>query len=1000
MTTIQAFVFVGVAVAGPADDFLFALRERGWHDTALEYLSEAENDPLATPAFIEKIAYERAVTQSALARLAPSEKLRLQGFEQAATAFQQFAASQPDSPLQIDALSSAGNLYNELALLTNNKAEKLPAAAKSQRAQLGETARGYLDQAKQPLKKLQGQCEAKLKSLPKAAELQKNKSAIGSRQQLEGKLAESKFLLAKLDFEKARTYAPNSKQAKQTLKSAASAFAELYKEYEDKLVGFYGRYYEGRSYQVAGEVKKALEAYLDIVDQPPIPNRDFRRLVSRAHRYRAECHIATKDFDKAIKECRQWLEEATNTELAEPDWLAVSFQLATAYEAKAANGGDAKKLNSQARKLYREIAKQPGEHQRDAKAKLAAGGGGRERPVSVNTFDEAFVAGKEALESMNSAKMAVKIAKENNPDSVDALASQAKEEQHAAAEYFRQATGLADSLTDREELTTARYYLCWLYWEDGRLDEAAVLGEYIARRNPDHNYAAVAAKLALASNERLYNAAKQAGDTTDFEAKQLAEVAELLVTRWPTSPEAEAALNLLINIALRDNRLADAEKLLERLPPASRAGAELRLGGAVWTRYLRAASKRSGDVDETTADLKRKAGKLLENGYQTAKTMARATASEATGVLYLAQYLLAEGQAEAAVSALENDTIGPLTLIKKKSPATSRPQFKQEAYKVGLRSYLSTQPPMREKAEAMMAALESAIGKGKGSEQKLISIYVSLGLQLQQQISDLNAAGQTDKASAVAKAFAVLLSRVTERAGAADSWKIQSWIAQTNLQLGQRLGGDNAKQYLQQAEQVYKALLEQAAKQPKFAPSPLSVLATKKKLADCQLAQANYSDAFEQYALILKGKPNMLELQQAAASALQLWGAEAKQAKRLEEAIRGALPQANGKNLVWGWLRIAAIADQAKRKAQRKAETDPKQAERVVKYENLFFEARYHAAEARFEAAKLATGADRKKQIGTARQSLESMKRLYPELGGPVWQNAYLKLLQQMEQEK
>ncbi len=1001
LVALTTLLIVAPLHANFADELLAGLRKRGWHDTALEYLDEAAKDPLATPAFLEKLGYERASTQVSLARQAAGEKKRRALLLEAAAGFQRFAAEKSNSPHQLQALATAGNLFTEQALYATNKAAKLPEAAQKQREQLHDTTRDFLNQAKKPLQTLLEQCEAKLKSLPKAAERQKNRGAQASRQQLLGKQAEARFLLAKLDFEKSRTYAPGSKAQQKTLKAAAKAFEKLYQDYEDKLVGFYGRFYQGRSYQASGDLEEALKCYWDIIDQPPIANKDFRRLVAKATRYRAECHLAVDDLEKAIEECRQWLDESRGPELSEPDWLAVAYQLATAYEAKAANSGssEAKRSRTAARKLYREIAKNSGEFQHDAKAKMATTGSRREQPALVKTFDEAFAAGKDALEQMNSAKLAAKLSKENNPSAYESLADQAKADRIAATQYFEQASRLADDETDSEQLVTARYFLCWLFWEAGRLDETAVIGEFLARHYPENKYAPGAAKLALAAYERLYKSAKQAGDPTDFEAQQLAEVAELLATRWPESPEASAALNLLINIALRDNRLPDAERILERLPPAGRAAAELQLGGAIWNRFLRA-SRKNAEPDEATLALKQKAGQLLAQGFKTLKAKSQATTAEATGVLYFAQFLLADGAAELAVTALEHSAVGPLSLIENNSPAAQRAEFVQETYKVALRAYVSVEPPQREQAQAMMSALESAIGDRGNAQQKLISIYVSLGLQLQQQISTLTTDGQTDKARAVATAFEDLLARVTERAGAADDWKIQSWIAQTNLQLGQGLRGKDAARYYQQAEAAYQTLLKKADQDPKFAPSPIAILATKKRLADCLQAQQKYAEAFQQYTSILQSKPNMLELQLAAATALQQWGTEAKDVQRLEKSIRGAEPQANRKNLVWGWLRLAAIADQAKRKAERKAGGKPDQSGKVAKYQNLFFEARYHAAQARFAAAKLATGTVRQKQLRKARQSLESMKQLYPDLGGPQWKNAYLKLLKQMEQEK
>ena len=994
--------WAGAARAELADEFLARLRDRGWHDTALEYIDQAADDPLATPAFLNKRQYERAITLSTLARQTTREKKRQALLVEAATAFQQFADQQTDSPLQLQALATAGNVYTELALYANNKAEKLPDAARAERKQLNQQARDYLDRAKQPLESLQSLSAERIESLPKAAARQKSSRPGLSRQALEGKQAEAKFLLAKLEFEKARTHEPDSRARKQSLKTATKAFEKIYNEYEDKLVGFYGRFYQGRCLQTSGDIKGALKCYLSIVDQPPIPNPDFRRLVSRTVRHRAECHVAGEDYETAIKECRDWLNESISAEVTQPDWLAVSYQLANIYEAQAAeaSGADAKRLRGEARKLYREIARNPGEFQRDAKAKMALSSSGRENTVVVNTFEEAFAAGEDALEQMNSAKLAARLAKENNPDSVESLTQQAAAEQSAALAYFLQATRLADRLTEPDELATARYYLCWLYWETGRYEDAAVIGEFVSRRYSDSKHAAGAANLALASYERLYNAAKAAKEPFDFEAESLASVARLLVLRWPETPEATAALNLLINVALRDNKLPEAEQLLGQLPPSRRAGAELRLGGAFWSRYLRASGKNAAESADEAQTLKAKAGELLARGYQTLESKANVTSAEATGVLYYVQFLLADGRANDAVEAIENASVGPLALIENQSSAASRPEFKQEAYKVGLRAYVSAEPPQREQAQAMMTALESAIGEGDDAGQKVINLYVSLGLQLQQQIRSLSDAGQADKARSVATSFEDLLARVTERAGAADNWKVQSWIAQTNLQLGQGLSGEDAQAYYGKAEHAYRALLDRAAQEPKFAPSPVSVLATKKKLADCLLAQEKFSDAFKQYALILKGKPNMLELQQSAAAALQQWGEQEQDAKRLEEAIRGAMPQANKKNLVWGWLRLAAIADQAKRKAEKQADGQPDASGRVARYQDLFFKARFHVAQSRFAAAKLANGATRQKQLSKARQSLASMQRLYPDLGGPKWQAAYEKLIQQLEATK
>ncbi len=280
----------------------------------------------------------------------------------------------------------------------------------------------------------------------------------------------------------------------------------------------------------------------------------------------------------------------------------------------------------------------------------------------------------------------------------------------------------------------------------------------------------------------------------------------------------------------------------------------------------------------------------------------------------------------------------------------------------------------------------------------MISIYLSLGRQLQRQISKLTRDGKTDQAKSVAAAFEDLLQRITRR-GSEPEWKIRNWIAHTNLQLGEELRGEAAQRYLEQAEQVYREILADAEQDSGYAPSEIAVLGVRKRLGDCLRAQQKFDQAFDEYVSILSEKPNMLELQRTVAQMLQQWGQEQQQSDKLEEAIRGTRPQANRKHLVWGWLRLAAIADQAKQKAASGSGEKEPDEQKIQKYHNLYFEARYHVAKTRLLAAQIANGAEHTKQLNSARKNVDSMKRLYPDLGGPKWQQAFDELLKQIEAE-
>jgi hypothetical protein len=357
------------------------------------------------------------------------------------------------------------------------------------------------------------------------------------------------------------------------------------------------------------------------------------------------------------------------------------------------------------------------------------------------------------------------------------------------------------------------------------------------------------------------------------------------------------------------------------------------------------------------------------------------------------QALLADGDAEKALEILEDTNIGPLALMKRSGNEDRDRAFSIETCKAALRAYVSVDPPRRDDAVAMMEQLEALTGDSEQAQKQLTAIYVNLGLQLQEQIRQLSSSGNEAKAQAVAKAFASLLNRVAER-GDSQSWAIRNWLAQTSLQLGSGLTGPEANRYFKQAESAFRDILATAEKDPKFAPSEVSILAVRKKLGETLQARGDFSGAVDEYTAILSKKPSLLEIQQAAAEALQAGGTAKKDAETLNLSIRGTRPGADGKNLVWGWLRLAEVADFAKRKAEA-GEKTPENVAAAKKYEDVYFTARLQAAKARLAAARLSQGDSQTQQLATVRQSIIALKELYPNLGGTRWQPQFDALLKE-----
>jgi hypothetical protein len=265
----------------------------------------------------------------------------------------------------------------------------------------------------------------------------------------------------------------------------------------------------------------------------------------------------------------------------------------------------------------------------------------------------------------------------------------------------------------------------------------------------------------------MYLEARESGVANDIAAssQKLREIAELIVDRWNDSEAATTATNLLISIALRENKFDEADRLLGRLPEGSRGAAGLSLGATLWSQYLQQAAANGGEASPATNELKARATKLLAAGYESLADANDISTAQAAGVLYYVQSLLADGEAEQALEVLESKQIGPLAVMKRNGGDEKDRPFAIETCKAALRAYVSVDPPRRDDAVEMMEQLETLTGDSEQAQKQLTAIYINLGLQLQEQIKQLSSAGNNDKAQAVAAAFASLLNRVAERGG-------------------------------------------------------------------------------------------------------------------------------------------------------------------------------------------------------------------------------------------
>jgi tetratricopeptide (TPR) repeat protein len=985
-----------------AEEFVAGLRGRGLYDLTLDYLSQMESSPLADDAFKPRIAYLRGVTLIDEARQATDAGDQSKLLDRARAELDRFVAANPASAAGAEAQTQLATVLVEQAKRLADQANELPAGVTytEQRDKGRAAARQRLDQA-QPM--FRGAAEfytAAIDKLPKTPDQKAPSDAGDSRQDLRGRLAQVSVLAAQARFEQAATYPPDTKKFRELNEAAAKELAALFDQYSKWLVGFYARLYEGRCYQALGDYQRAEGCFEEIISQSSVTPA-FRKLISSAYGYQTECYLAQKKFDEAIAGAKAWLGDAHGPEAQEPEWLALRFHMAEALQQKsdaaATSGAERRKLLAEAREAYRLVAASPGEFQREARAAGAALMKGDEpRKDQPRDFKAAYEAGKEAMASVNAATMALPSAEKNNPAALPELQSQADEGKEEARQNFRLALGLVDDKTDRDQVNEVRYFLCWLCWDHGDYYDSAALGEFLARRYSDHPSAEAAAKLALASYDKLYRAAspsdgKQPPDT-EFEARHMAKIAEFITRRWPGSPTAEAAMRILVSYAIRNDRIDEARAMIGQISAAARPALESQLGNAMWGRYLEL-SQAEGAARPDDAKLKTlrsQALELLQSGFDDARKSGTITESSVTSGLYLAQSLLADGKFAEAIELLEEPKSGPLSLVEGGSTATQRPEIAVEVYKAALRAYLLMTPPQAKKAAKTLERLEAAATKlGNDKQDQIARIHLGLLKLVQQQVQQLRDAHKNAEAGKTCNAFAEFLNHVASQQEN-GAWASRYVIAQMYSTFGECLQADEAarpderadgkaRDYYSKSRDMYRKLLAEAEKDSTVAPSPSAILIVKKQLGECNRQMGDFKEAIAMFTAVLQAKEAELSVQRSAALAYQGWG-ENDDPKWFESAIQGSdKNRTTGKNRIWGWLRLALVAERTSR-------ANPQ-------YRDMFYEARLEAARCRFLAALKADGDTKKQQLDVAKQGIRSMLPLYPDLGGAEWRGKFDELV-------
>jgi tetratricopeptide (TPR) repeat protein len=815
----------------------------------------------------------------------------------------------------------------------------------------------------------------------------------------------------------AESVAAGSPAYKKYLEEASQQYEEIHSKYRLLLVGPYSRMYQGRIKRKLKQFDDALSLFGDLIaeeDERP----EYRLLKTKTMIEAMPCWLdpSQKKYAQACDTVRPWLAAARGKEASDPDWVQLKLELARALklygEAQQASDGKeptAESLFRESKKLAGEVAKLPGDMQRDARALLATlPGSTAEEPgddVQYKTFTEARDAGKEALDAMQTASFTIgilpkRIAQEKDPGRKQEMQQQLEEAQQAvpvmrdkSLRAFRAAVRMARPDTPVDDLNVVRYFLCYLNYTRGDYLDAAVIGQFVSRHYPDSAGGKQCAKIAMAAYLKLYSESQE--EDKQFEAQRIIEVADYIAGRWPEEPEAAEALSTLIVFMIRDGKLDDAVEYLQSIPVDSpkRGTSELKTGQAMWSSYRRGvlelqrweADGPPAGVDPAAREkeleqLKQLAEKILTDGVTRMKGTGVIDETMVSAVLSLSQIYIDTGEPVKAVALLEDEKVGALTLVDTKNPAAQGEGIPEEIYRTALRAYISSlgsgDPSQSEKmlqnAERVMRVLSEQM-----DQEKLSNTYIKLARDLQESI-EVARAGAKD---AQMKGLGIFLQKV---AAESNDFSVLNWVAETYYNLGserdkgQGAVDQQAKEYFKLASDTYAKML--SASIPDRYRTTIQV-----RLAMTQKRVGDYDAAVKTFLNILKDNNLLLNVQMDAAMTLHQWGVNAKDPQRLESAIRGMQYDSKlRKGIIWGWIQISNSTARQQR------------------FQKTFYQARYNLALSRLELARAQSGDQKHETLLQAKKDIVLTEQLFPlgdETSGSDLEAEFDKLLKRIQSE-
>ncbi|MEZ6088280.1 MAG: hypothetical protein R3C05_09700 [Pirellulaceae bacterium] len=848
------------------------------------------------------------------------------------------------------------------------------------------TARQSLDAAAVVFDTIVEDLRSKLSEMQGTKIKPDDSEALALRDRYRGEFLQAFLMSGDVRERAADTLAQDAPERNKRYDEALAKYKELAEKYSDKLPGAQSAFYIGRIAAKKGDVEAALQAFQNTLKQPDVEELRMAKTDAAARAVQIYMSKSPPMAKEAVSLAGPWMDGLRPNERSLPEWQRLRVALAEAYLAVAGSEkpAEAKKLQGKARALLIAATKVPGGHMDQARTLLAAVGVDTSEAEATQieppkSYSEALVACRELLDAAKSEALPIQMLREDidrGGENRDQLKQQLAETETsvqqkyaAASKTIQHGFTLINSEDTQQSINQGRFYLALAESNRKRYWEAAVVGEFVARRFPTDALALQCGLAALGAYQSMLLEADE--EKQPAVMRKIEPLALFLAEKWPDDPNATAAANLLVQISLLDKRWEDAEKHLVRIPAdsPSRSQFQCLLGQSLWNEYQQ--QLQAEQVDEANKTLQRSM-EQLQAGVEGTRSDDVSNVTLLSALL-LAKAKLEQGDAAGALQHLKNENYGPLKRTKGEHAVKSLSEgLVADSYRTALQAVVSqlkkggNGDALLPEAKGLVDDLRNALSSEPNAEKRLVGIFSSLAKDIRKQIDKANP-GERDN---LIDAVQLFLEKVGEQSSDTTT---DHWVAQTFIEMGEAAMGSQRPPATGKA----KGLMEAAAKQLKTLiegsqQDAEAVRQMRFELATTSRLMGDYGTAINELHKILQEQNTMVDAQIQAALSFQQWamspGFNPKYVKgALDNAISGAKPDRSGKHAIWGWTKLAKL-------------TQGKPA-----YEATFFDARYRIAECLLQKGLLSPDSgDKEKYAAQSEKVVQITKNLYPELGGPA----------------